>query len=70
MKPLYVLQNHGGEFFAAWIQPERKLITTPRRTEAKPMHYEIAEAYAEFFQRENLGSFGVDPFRQSQAAGV
>ena len=40
---------------------------TSRRTEAKPMHREIADAYAEFFKREKLGGFAVEPSRQSMA---
>jgi hypothetical protein len=70
VKPLYVLKNPNGEFFAAWTPRSRRLVTTVRRAEAKPMHVEIAEAYAVFFRREKLGSFSVEPFRQSRTASA
>jgi hypothetical protein len=70
MKPLFIIRNREGEYFAAWLPSSLKLVTTSRRTEAKPMHREIAEAYADFFRRENVGNFSVEPFRHSQAANA
>jgi hypothetical protein len=66
VKPLFILRRDA-DYFAAWLPSSRKLVVTPRRTEAKPMHREIADAYAEFFRRENLGGFAVESFRQSMA---